>query len=57
MFYNPTIPQIKENHERFETENGKLQADITDVSVEVVSTGVKNIIKDNENNNKNNNDR
>lgn len=57
MFYNPTIPQIKENNERFETENGKLQADITDVSVEAVSTGVKNIIKDNENNKKNNNDK
>lgn len=57
MFYTPTILQIKENHERFETENGKLQADITDVSFEAVSTGVKDIIKDNENNKKNHNDR
>ena len=57
MFYTQTILEIKENHERFETDNGKLQADITDVSVEAISTGVKNIIKDNENNNKNYNDK
>lgn len=32
-----TIPKIKENHERFKTDSGKLQADVVDVGTEAAN--------------------
>lgn len=35
-----TIPKIKENHERFKTDSGKLQADVVDVGSEITNLAV-----------------
>lgn len=35
-----TIPKIKENHERFKTVSGKLQADVVDVGSEITNLAV-----------------
>ena len=34
-----TIPKIKENHERFKTDSGKIQADVVDIGTEAATLG------------------